>query len=966
MSPNISISDTLCGNLFHNMPGMFYKCRNDEDLTMIYAGQGCYNLTGYTVEDLLFNKSISYGSMIHIDDYVWLTEKVNYNLNHKLVSNLEYRIFCREGRVKWVHEISNGVYNGNDELLFIEGYVTDITEKKQYSEIIDTLQAYQGAVNEGSIVSITDATGRIIYTNDSFCKISKYTRKELIGKNHRIVNSGYHSKEFFSDMWKTISSGKPWRAEIKNKAKDGSYYWVDSVITPVINGKKEIIQYLSVRNLVTEKKELEANQGSFRQAIDTSSDHIFMIDSRTMLFIDMNETAVTDLGYSKEEFLQMGPHDLTPEFTKEELQQKLEALINTPRRFGILETVHRKKNGELIQVEIHFTGLRPADKRHIVIASVRDITQRKKNLEDLRNSKDFQLSILSALSSSIAVIDIRGVVISINENWLKFASENSGVLSSVSPGINYLEVCKVAIKGGDHIAAQALAGINAVLEGDTEFFSLDYPCHSADAKRWFLMRVTPFKGIAGGAVISHSNITEEKLQEKAILERDQQLNEAQKIAKLGSWYLHLPEDLLEWSDETYRIFGIPPGTILKYEDFLDRVHSEDRVYVDTKWKAAMKGEPYNIVHRIQINGKIKWVKEIARLEFDEGGILKAGIGTVQDITELKVKELALANKEQELSILINNAPAIISEVSMDFVIEFANHSYAQSVGKKIFDFILPEFHEMVGNKLIEAANNNEVVTYEMQCKDPDGITRWYQSLAKKIDYGESRKCFLLISRDITNEKKFEIELFNAVVQSEEQERMRIANELHDGVCQMLAALGLGIENLKLSVETTDSNINSTFKQLHDICLQTLDDTRRISHDLMPRDLYEFGFYQSIILLVSQLNSMDKKIKCSFSAKGIQKEPENHIAISLYRIIQEFVRNTQKYGKASRIKIELNRSEKSLELFLSDNGIGFDLKMQRKEGLGLLSMATRINSIGGHYYFDSEPGKGVQLRIKVPV
>lgn len=498
MTHNSSISDILCENLFSNMPGMFYKCRNDEDLTMIYVGQGCYNLTGYTAEDMLFNKNISYGSMVHIDDFIWLTEMVNYNLNHKLVSNLEYRIFCREGRVKWVNEISNGVYDERGQLLFIEGYVTDITEKKRYSEIIDTLQAYQGAVNTGSIVSITDTSGRIIYTNDSFCEISKYTRGELLGENHRIINSGYHSKEFFSDMWKTISSGKPWRAEIKNKAKDGSYYWVDSVITPVINEKKEIIQYLSVRNLVTEKKELEANQVSFRQAIDTSSDHIFMIDSSTMLFIDMNKTAVTDLGYSKKELLQMGPQDLAPEFSKEQLQQKLEEFINTPMRFGIIETVHRKKGGELINVEIHFKALRAADKKHTLIASVRDITQRKKILEDLQNSKDFQLSILSALSSSIAVIDISGVIISVNENWLKFANENSAVLSGIGEGINYLEICKAAIKRGDHFAAKALSGINAVLKGNKELFSMEYPCHSTDARRWFLMRVTPFKGIAGG------------------------------------------------------------------------------------------------------------------------------------------------------------------------------------------------------------------------------------------------------------------------------------------------------------------------------------------------------------------------------------------------------------------------------------------------------------------------------------
>lgn len=96
-----------------------------------------------------------------------------------------------------------------------------------------------------------------MYANDLFCKYSKYTRSELVGKNHRIINSGYHSKDFFAELWKTILSGKIWRGEIKNKAKDGSYYWVDTVISPAYNSAGEIEQFLSIRNPITEKKQHE-------------------------------------------------------------------------------------------------------------------------------------------------------------------------------------------------------------------------------------------------------------------------------------------------------------------------------------------------------------------------------------------------------------------------------------------------------------------------------------------------------------------------------------------------------------------------------------------------------------------------------------------------------------------------------------------------------------------------------------
>jgi PAS domain S-box-containing protein len=125
---------------------------------------------------------------------------------------------------------------------------------------LNSLSAYQKAVNAAAIVSITDSKGRIIYANDLFCDISKFSRAELIGQNHRIVNSGFHPAEFFRKLWHTIASGKTWHAEIKNKAKDGTYYWVDTTITPIFDNDGNVIRYLSIRSLITERKKLETER----------------------------------------------------------------------------------------------------------------------------------------------------------------------------------------------------------------------------------------------------------------------------------------------------------------------------------------------------------------------------------------------------------------------------------------------------------------------------------------------------------------------------------------------------------------------------------------------------------------------------------------------------------------------------------------------------------------------------------
>lgn len=733
------------------------------------------------------------------------------------------------------------------------------------------------------------------------------------------------------------------------------------------------------RNRAQEQSEAALREGedNLRLLLESAAQGIYGIDLNGN-FTFCNRAALKLLGYGTMENL-MGRkmhdhiHHTRPDGRPyPACECPIKAVLNNGKSFHSTDEVYWRFDGTSFPVECWAFPQRKGQEIVGGVVSFIDITERRQAEEAIRDSTLKFRNMANLAPAMLWTCGTDKLCDYVNQSWLDF----TGRPLEVEVGTGWTDcVHPEDLDRCNKVFAESFAA--------RQSFSMEYRLRRYDGEyRWVLDAGTPrfmesgvFEGYIGSAV----DVTEIKRAEKAVATANERLQLALEGGRAGVWDVDLTSGLGIQFGNSHVLFGNACGGD-PLQEFWERVHPEDRARLrETLDSSKLKKKRFREEFRaLSPDGIMRWLSVEGKFLYSQSGLPERMLGIMIDITERKQTEETLQKNEQEFSLVFETARIgwwvwneetrhIISSEGTKAVLGLPSD---QEISLETFlNSAHPQDRDEVYRIWKQSVTAGTLHSIEYRVLLPDGTIRWVESRGHTYSRPrEGARQLIGVCMDITERKRSEEALRSfggRLIEAQEQERIRIARELHDDICQRLALLEIELEKIKYDPALQRPALQYGMDHLTQLTKEIGSDVQSLSHELHSSKLEILGTAAAMKSFCAEF-SQQHDLQVEFSSSNVPLPLSREVSIGLYRVLQEALHNALKHSRMRYFAAQLHGENGSVELMVRDFGIGFDPgTATRGRGLGLISMRERINLLNGTLSIESQPMRGTIIRAVVP-
>jgi PAS domain S-box-containing protein len=456
---------------------------------------------------------------------------------------------------------------------------------------------------------------------------------------------------------------------------------------------------------------------------------------------------------------------------------------------------------------------------------------------------------------------------------------------------------------------------------------------------------------------------------------------AMRSGKSMGWDRDLANGQNIWFGELEPTFGIREDPYLAGEhDFVERVHPEDRERVSKIYDDALQGLcEYRAEYRVVRNdGAIRWLADSGKFYFGSNGDVPRFLGIGVDITERKQAEFALRESEERFRLMSNTAPVLIWMSDTEKLCTYFNQSWLDFTGRPLSaelgtgwaDGVHPDDLRQCKQEFRNAFDRREPFRMEFRLRASDGEYRWVLDIGVPRFHADgSFAGYIGSCIDVTERKLAEEALYGIsgrLIEAQEQERTRIARELHDDFSQRMALLAIELDLLKKDIPGLSGEALHRMDGLRKHTQEIGHDIQALSHELHSAALDHLGIVSAMRGFCATFGGK-QNLAIEFHSQDLPGTVPPEVALCLYRVLQEALHNAAKHSRSSQLKVQLLGEPGQIQLMVRDEGVGFDVDVVSKgPGLGLISMRERVKLVKGTFSIASRLNCGTEINVRIPV